>query len=119
MLIAIEIDKYFCTQNVSTNQLMSCSSHHDIAESQELFQFLNVQTHVCVIFSAFISLLYMVYKLIVSKAILVPRVSPPRATFVGPWIVVFKAHTLESGRFSTRNSFHREVHYYEETRYLC
>ena len=39
----------------------------------------------------------MVYKFIVSKAILVPRVSPPRATFVRPWIkpaVVSKVHTV-------------------------
>ena len=32
------------------NGLVYFSSHHDIAESQELFQFLNVQTHVCVLY---------------------------------------------------------------------
>jgi hypothetical protein len=32
--------------------------------------------------------------------------------------VVSKAHTLESGRFSSCNNFHREM-YYEETNYLC
>jgi hypothetical protein len=51
--------------------------------------------------------------------ILVPRASRPRATFISPGIhgtgnarklaVVSKAHTLELGRFSNRNNFHREV----------
>ena len=32
--------------------------------------------------------------------------------------VVSKGHTLELGRFSTRNNFHREALYYEETKHL-
>ena len=54
------------------------------------------------------------------KPILVPRVSRPRASSLGPagthgtgsaskLAVVSKARALELGRFSTRNNFHSEV----------
>jgi hypothetical protein len=58
-------------------------------------------------------------KNLLSLAILVPRASRPRATFIGHGIygtgsarklaVVSKAHALELGSFRTRNNFHREV----------
>jgi hypothetical protein len=71
--------------------------------------------------------LYTLNFLSLFASILVPRASVSRASSPGPGThgtgssrklaVVFKAHALELGRFSTRNNFHSK--YYEETKYLC